>query len=88
MGPAPTEVIEASAREAVQRLKGGEARLAVSPFCGTNFLLASAVTTISAAVVLGGRGRFQRLPQAVAVGVFALIGSFRVGAEVQRRWTT
>ena len=87
-GPAPTEVIEASAREAVQRLKGGEARLAVSPFCGTNFLLASAATTVSAAVVLGGRGRFQRLPQAVALGVFALIGSFRAGAEVQRRWTT
>ena len=87
-GPAPTEVIEESAREAIQRLKGGEAGLAVSPFCGTNFLLAGTLTTLSAALVLGGRGRFQRLPQAIALGVFAMIGSFRMGAEVQRRWTT
>jgi hypothetical protein len=87
-GPVSTEVLEESAREAVQRLKGGEAGLAVSPFCGTNFLLAGALTTLSAAAVLGNRDRFQRLPQAMGLGVFTLIGSFRAGAEVQRRWTT
>ena len=88
-GPASTQVVEESSREAIQRLKAGESGLAVSPFCGTNFLLAGALTTLSAAVVLGGgKGRFQRLPQAIGLGVVAMIGSFRVGAEVQRRWTT
>ena len=87
-GPVPTDVLEESAHEAVRRLREGEENLAISPFCGTNFLLAAAVSTMSAALMLGARNRAERLPQAISVGVFALIGSFRAGAEIQRRWTT
>jgi len=87
-GPATPNDIEIAAREAVDRLRHGEDSLAVSPFCGTNFLLAGALTALGVAVVLGRGNRLQRLPQATAVGVVTLLASFRLGGEVQRRWTT
>lgn len=87
-GTAPTEAIEEAAKEAVERLRAGEEKLAISPFCGTNFLLGGALTTIASAIVLGNRNRVGRLPQAVGVAVLGLVASFRLGAEVQRRWTT
>jgi hypothetical protein len=87
-GPATTEDVESAAKEAIQRLRGGEETLAVSPFCGTNFLVAGAVTTVAATLTLGTRDRLQRLPQAVSMAVLALIWSFRLGGEIQKRWTT
>lgn len=87
-GPAPTETIEEAAKEAVERLRAGEEKLAISPFCGTNFLLGGVLTTAASAIALGNRNRVGRLPQAVGVAVLGLVASFRLGAEVQRRWTT
>ena len=87
-GAAPTEAVEEAAREAVNRLRHGEENLAVSPFCGTNFLLAGILSAIGAGLVLGRSKRIQKLPMATAVAVGATLLSFRMGGEVQRRWTT
>ncbi|MBI4236250.1 MAG: hypothetical protein HY688_02690 [Chloroflexi bacterium] len=87
-GPAPTAAVEEAAREAVDRLRQGEEALAVSPFCGTNFLLAGALAAIGVGIVLGRKNRLQRLPQATGIAVLAVLASFRLGSEVQRRWTT
>lgn len=87
-GPASTEAVEEAAREAVQRLRAGEERLAISPFCGTNFLIAGVLSTVTTALALGSRNRIGRLPQAFGAATLALMASFRIGAEVQRRWTT
>jgi hypothetical protein len=87
-GSVSTEAVEEAAREAVQRLRAGEEKLAISPFCGTNFLIAGVLSTVTTALVLGGRNRIGRLPQAFGAATLALIASFRIGAEVQRRWTT
>lgn len=87
-GPAPTDAVEEAAREAVDRLRHGEESLAVSPFCGTNFLLAGVLATVGVGLVLGSRNRMQRLPQATGVAVLAVLASFRLGNEIQRQWTT
>lgn len=87
-GAAPTAMVEEAAREAVDRLRHGEESLAISPFCGTNFLLAGVLTALGVTLVIGRKNRLQRLPQAATVGVLALLVSFRLGGEVQRRWTT
>ena len=87
-GPTTAERIEEAAKEAVERLRKGEGHLAVSPFCGTNFLIGGASTVLLAYVTLGTRNRIGRLPQAMGLSALALIGSFRLGAVVQKRWTT
>ena len=87
-GPTTVEYIEEAAQEAVERLRAGESDLAVSPFCGTNFLLGGMATALLTAVVLGTGNSVRRLPQAMGLSALALIGSFRAGAYVQRRWTT
>ncbi len=87
-GPTTIERIEEASKEAIERLGAGEGHLAVSPFCGTNFLIGGASTALVAAVTLGTRNRIGRLPQAIAISALVLIASFRLGAVVQKRWTT
>ena len=87
-GPTTADRIEDAAQEAVERLRAGESDLAISPFCGTNFLLGGATTALVTGIILGRRNRIGRLPQAMGLSALALIGSFRAGAYVQRRWTT
>lgn len=87
-GPTTADRIEDAAREAVERLKAGESHLAISPFCGTNFLLGGMTTALLTGMILGTRNRVGRLPQAMGLSALALIGSFRAGGYVQRKWTT
>ena len=87
-GPITAERIEDAAKEAVERLRAGQSQLAVSPFCGTNFLLGGMTTALLSAVTLGTRNRMSRMPQAMGLSALALIGAFRAGGYVQKRWTT
>ena len=79
-GPTTAERIEDAAQEAVERLRAGESHLAISPFCGTNFLLGGMTTALLTGAILGTRNRVGRLPQAMGLSALALIGSFRAGA--------
>ncbi len=87
-GPTTADRVEDAAKEAVERLRAGESDLAISPFCGTNFLLGGMTTALLTGMILGTRNRVGRLPQAMGLSALALIGSFRAGAVVQRKWTT
>ena len=87
-GPTTADRIEEAANEAVERLRAGESHLAISPFCGTNFLLGGMTTALLTGMILGTRNRVGRLPQAMGLSALALIGSFRAGGYVQRKWTT
>src|SRR3989304_2332651 len=42
-GDLPTHLVQQFAHEALARLKGGEAELGISPFCGTNYANAGVV---------------------------------------------
>ena len=87
-GPTTAERIEEAAQEAIQRLRAGESHLAISPFCGTNFLIGGMSTALLTGIVLGSRNRLGRLPQAMGLSALTLIGAFRAGSYVQRKWTT
>jgi hypothetical protein len=88
LGDLSTEEIEMAAREALDRMKGGDEHLAVSPFCGTNLLVAGALATLAAMVTLGTRDRFRKLPTAMVVSALAVAAAQPLGAMVQRRFTT
>jgi hypothetical protein len=94
LGRVPTEAVVESANEAAERLRAGEAHLAIHPNCGTNFLtgavLAGAASYLS---LLGGKSnhwkdRLERLPFAILATVLALIAAQPLGAAAQRHLTT
>ena len=89
LGDAETEQVEQAAAEALRRMQAGEADLAISPFCGTNIVVAALMTTIAVAVALRsgthGLGRFNR---AFSNATMALVASRPIGRMVQQRYTT
>ena len=89
LGNAETDQVEKAAAEALRRMQAGEADLAISPFCGTNIVVAALLTTIGVAVALRtgarGLGRFNR---AFSNATFALVASRPIGRVVQQRYTT
>ncbi len=89
VGRASADRAEAAAGEAVARLRGGEAELAVSPYCGTNLVIGAVIAgAVTALLTRRSTGRLRHV-RAAAWGMFAaalLRGP--VGNEVQRRLTT
>ena len=84
-----TEQVRAAADEALERMKGGEEDLAVSPFCGTNLVVGAGLTTLAtlAGYALGGRG-LRGINRAFSNAVFALVAARPLGRMVQSRYTT
>ena len=87
-GPATKENILDASTEAIGRLNLGEHQLAISPFCGTNFLLGGAVATLTTGAILGKKNRLSKIPEAIGLSVLGLVGAFRLGSIAQRKWTT
>lgn len=89
LGDVTTDQVTAASTEALNRMKQGEADLAVSPFCGTNIVVGAGLTTMAALAGygLGGRG-LRGLNRAFSNAVFALVASRPVGRYVQSRYTT
>ena len=87
-GPATRENVLQASEEAVDRLNLGEHQLAISPFCGTNFLLGGAMATLTTGAILGKKNRVNKVPEAFGLSVLALVGAFRLGSIAQRKWTT
>jgi hypothetical protein len=87
-GDVSTQAIEECATEALQRLHQGERRLAISPFCGTNFVVSATLGTIAAALTLGQRDHLRRLPKAALAVLGTLITSQSIGMLVQEKLTT
>lgn len=88
-GNVPTAGLEEWAHEALQRLQGGEAHLAVSPLCGTNLAVAGILAGVGSYVAMGARSdRAGGLPGAIIASIAAVIASQPVGRWVQKHYTT
>lgn len=89
LGDADTDQVEQAAAEALRRMQAGEADLAISPFCGTNIVVAALLATLGVAVALRagarGLGRFNR---AFSNATLALVASRPIGRMMQQRYTT
>ena len=89
LGDFETEQVERFAQEGLERMQQGQADLAVSPFCGTNIVVAAALATLGAVVALrfGGFG-LRGLNRAFSNATLALVASRPIGRFVQERYTT
>lgn len=87
-GNVSTEAVEEAAAEGLTRLQKGEGELAVSPFCGTNLVVAGTLAGILSMITLGRKNRLQRLPQVILATIGAVVIAQPVGRLVQRYLTT
>ena len=89
-GDLTADEIDSAAREALHRMRHGEAHLAVHPGCGTNYLTSGLFAGLGAfaALGLGKRQRWEQLPNAVMAATFVLILAAPVGPFLQARVTT
>lgn len=89
-GQVDTQALANATSEALCRLQGGEARLAVHPRCGTNL----AVTSLLAGTAAFGsslgrtRSRFDRLPVALMAATVAALLAQPLAYRVQEDITT
>jgi hypothetical protein len=87
-GRVPTEALRASANEALARLQGGEASLAVTPLCGTNLAVAGILAGLASVATMGRRNRLERLPGVFTAAMFGVLASQPLGRLVQQHLTT
>jgi len=92
-GDVSTELIFAATQEALNRLVGGENKLAVHPNCGTNIAVGSlAAGSLAWIGMLGTRGRFgrrlRRLPLAVLLALVGYQLARPFGPKLQEKITT
>lgn len=89
-GDVDTAAVEAAAREALARLQGGEANLAVHPNCGTNLVTSAVMSGAAAMLAASGKNRSwaDRLPSAVLGTTLALILAVPAGRWMQQNVTT
>lgn len=85
--------VRAGVEEALQRLKTGEAQLAVHPNCGTNFATAGSLAGLAGLIGMLGvgdrrRDKFERLPMVAVLATLALILAQPLGLRVQEHITT
>lgn len=93
IGDIPIELVGECVTEAQRRLKAGEHRLAVHPFCGTNFVTSGVMTGLAGASAMLGvrkdrKDLLERLVLAITLSVFALILSQPLALYLQREITT
>ena len=88
MADLTTSQVETAAHEALARMRRGEEHLAVSPFCGTNLVLAGTLAALASMAVLGTNNRMKNLPNACAAATLAVLIAQPLGALVQRHLTT
>ncbi|MFN8532851.1 MAG: DUF6391 domain-containing protein [Dehalococcoidia bacterium] len=87
-GNVPTEELTSAVHEALGRLQGGEARLAVSPLCGTNLAVAGVLAGLSSVLAFGGATRPDRWTRAILAATVAVLFARPLGHLVQRHVTT
>ena len=90
-GDVGDEELQGAVNDALQRMKGGEKRLAVHPGCGTNYLASGAAASLGALTVLSigdRKARWSRLPDVLVVATLALIVAQPIGPKLQEHITT
>lgn len=83
-----TDMVTEAAHQALARLKRGEAELALSPFCGTNLVVAGVLAGIASLIAVGGKNRVLNLPRVLIASLGAVIAAQPLGRQVQKRFTT
>ena len=88
-GDVSTALLYEAAKEGLTRLQKGEAELAISPFCGTNIVVAGTLAGISALAALGKGNRMrQQLPRAIMAATMAILAAQPLGKRAQQYLTT
>ena len=89
LGSLSTAEVRESAEAALRRMQAGEAELAISPFCGTNIVVAAALATLATlgGYRMAGRG-LAGVNRAFSNAVLAIAVSRPLGRLVQQRYTT
>lgn len=87
-GDVSPERIHDATLEALQRLRHGEAQLAISPMCGTNLAVAGLLAGVSSLLALGNRSRLERTPNVLLASMLAVIVAQPLGRIVQKHLTT
>jgi len=93
LGDIPRDAVESSVATALDRLRKGEAELAVHPNCGTNFVTSGTFAGIAASMAMFGAGKrmrdkLERVPLAASLATLALIAAQPLGLYFQEQFTT
>ncbi|MEX0786324.1 MAG: DUF6391 domain-containing protein [Dehalococcoidia bacterium] len=87
-GDITAEGVRESTLEALQRLRRGEAHLAVSPMCGTNLAVAGMLAGLSSLLALGNHSRLERVPNVLLASMLAVLAAQPLGRLAQKHLTT
>lgn len=87
-GDVPTQALEESAREALRRLQDGEEGLAVSPMCGTNFVVGGLMAGVASMIAGRGHSGLSKFTRIVEASMIALLLAQPVGRLAQKHLTT
>lgn len=89
-GNVDTEELRSAADEALHRMQGGEATLAVSPFCGTNIAVTGVLAGVATLALAGGasKDKWGRLPGVMLGAMAAVIAGQPLGRLAQKYVTT
>lgn len=87
-GEFDTDELQDAIAEGLQRLRAGEAELAIHPRCGTNLAVAGILSGSAAALAAQLKPRQNRYSYAILAALLSLLVSPQVGTVVQRHLTT
>ena len=87
-GDVPTDVLEESAREALQRLQEGEEELAVSPMCGTNLVVSGLAAGVASMIAARGHKGLSKFSLVVKASIIAMLVAQPLGRLAQKHVTT
>ena len=91
LGSVDDDQLLSCAREALDRMQGGEGELAVSPHCGTNIAVTAGLSTLATMRTFAKhpeRALRDRFGDAFTGSIFAIIAAQPIGRLVQRYLTT
>jgi hypothetical protein len=88
LGDVPTDAVREAATEGLEHLKKGDSELAVSPFCGTNLVVAGTMAGLASLMVMGSKDRGKKVLPVIVAATLAVIAARPVGRAVQKYVTT
>ena len=88
-GNFPSDEVSEAANDALERLRAGESRLAISPYCGTNLAVGIAGAVLLASLIRKRvASRTARVPLVAAAVLGAIMVKRPLGMAAQRELTT
>ena len=88
-GTVDTKLLADTATEALARLEGGQAELAIHPRCGTNLVVAGFLAGCATFLATGGsKSRWSKFPRFILASTLAVIVAQPLGLLIQEQVTT